>query len=86
VSDDNRDLIERSITKNVYGAPLPLERMAEKFRLHGLKTRVAALESFDSELRCEIESSSHNLRQRAQMMDMRRRMGAVHEALRKAGR
>ena len=34
----------------------------------------------------EINSSPHNLRRRVQLVDLRRRMGSLHEALRKAKR
>lgn len=34
----------------------------------------------------EIDSSPHNLRRRVQLVDLRRRMGSLHEALRKAKR
>jgi hypothetical protein len=51
-----------------------------------LNKRVAALESFDAELRGEIGSGSHSLRRHAQLMALRKKMGGVHEALRKARR
>lgn len=88
MSDDDRNLIERarSITENLYGESMSVERIAENFALYGLKKRVAALEGMESELRGEIDSSPHSLRQRVQLMDLRRRMGSVHEALRKANR
>ncbi|MDA9533844.1 hypothetical protein [Bradyrhizobium sp. CCBAU 25338] len=34
----------------------------------------------------EIDSSPHSLRRRIQLVDLRRRMGDLHEALRKAKR
>jgi hypothetical protein len=34
----------------------------------------------------EIDSGPHSLRRRAQLVDLRRRMGSLHEALRKASR
>lgn len=34
----------------------------------------------------EIDSSPHSLRRRIQLVDLRRRMGSLHEALRKAKR
>ncbi|WP_082885016.1 hypothetical protein [Bradyrhizobium stylosanthis] len=34
----------------------------------------------------EIDSSPHNLRKRAQLVELRRHMGNLHEALRKAKR
>jgi hypothetical protein len=85
---DDRDFIERSdsITGNLYGEPMPAERIADNFALYGLKRRVAALDRFDGELRGEIDASPHNLRRRVQLMELRRRMGHVHEALRKAKR
>ena len=45
---DNRNFIERaeSITGNLYGEPMSVERIAENFALYGLKKRVAALERF----------------------------------------
>lgn len=88
MSDDNRNFIERaeSITGNLYGEPMSVERIAENFALYGLKKRVGALEKFDAELQGEIDSSPDSLRKRIQLVDLRRRMGSVHEALRKAKR
>lgn len=88
MSHDDRDFIERaeSITGNLYGEPMPADRIADNFALYGLKKRVAALERFDGQLRGEIDSGSHNLRRRVELMELRRNMGAVHEALRKARR
>ncbi|MBR0780462.1 hypothetical protein [Bradyrhizobium iriomotense] len=34
----------------------------------------------------EIDSSPHSLRRRVQLVDLRRRMGSIHEALRRAKR
>lgn len=88
VSDDHRDFIDRakSITGNLYGEPMSPDRIAENFALYGLKKRVAALERFDAELGGDIDSSPHSLRKRVQLVDLRRRMGKLHEALRKAKR
>jgi hypothetical protein len=86
--DDDRDFIARteSISQKLNGEPMPIDDMAEKFALYGLKKRASALESFDAELRGEIESGSHSLRRRVQLMALRKKMGGVHEALRKAKR
>ena len=86
--DDDRDFIARteSISQKLNGEPMPIDDMAEKFALYGLKKRAAALESFDAELRGEIDSGSHSLRRRLQLMALRKKMGGVHEALRKAKR
>ena len=40
----------------------------------------------DAELGGEIDSSPHSLRKRVQLIELRRRMGSIHEALRKANR
>lgn len=86
--DCNRDFIDRaeSITKILYGEPLSRDRMAENFALYGLQRRAAALDRFDNELQGDIDSGAHNLRRRVQLMELRRKMGAVHDALRKAKR
>jgi hypothetical protein len=88
MSEDDRNFIERaeSITENLYGEPMSAERIEENFALYGLRKRVAALERFDAELGGEIDSSPHSLRKRIQLVDLRRRMGSLHEALRKAKR
>ena len=88
MAHDDQDFIERveSVTKKVVGQPMPIDEMAEKFALYGLKKRAAALEGFDAELRGEIDSGAHNLRRRVQLMTLRRKMGGVHDALRKARR
>ena len=88
MSDDRRDFIERSnsITSHLYGQPMTVERVSDNFALHALKNRVAALEKFDDELRREIDGSPNALRRRAELLELRRGMGRVHEALRDAGR
>ena len=88
MSVDDRNFIERaeSITGNLYGEPMSPDRIAENFALYGLKKRAAALEKFDAELGGEIDSSPHNLRKRVRLVDLRRRMGDLHDALRKAKR
>jgi hypothetical protein len=88
MSDDDRDFLARaeSITGNLYGEPMSHDRIAQNFALYGLKKRVAALDNIDSELRGELDSSPHSLRRRVQLMDLRRKMGGIHDALRKAHR
>lgn len=82
MSEDNRNFIERadSITGNLYGEPMSPDRIAENFALYGLKKRVAALKRFDAELGGEINSGPHSMRKRVQLVDLRRRMGNLHEA------
>jgi hypothetical protein len=88
MSDDDRDFVERaeSVTAKIGSSPASIEQIADNFALYGLKKRAAARESFDAELRGEIGSGSHSLRRHAQLMALRRKMGGVHEALRKAKR
>ena len=89
MADDDRDFIERakSLTGKLYGKPASIDQMADDFALYGLKKRAAALEDwYDAELRGEIGSGSHSLRRHAQLMALRKKMGGVHEALRKARR
>lgn len=88
MADDDRDRIERSqsVTDKLYGTPASIDQIADNFALYGLKKRAAALESLDGELRDEIDSGSHSLRRRVQLMALRRKIGGVHEALRKAKR
>lgn len=88
MSEEDRNFIERaeSVTGNLYGEPISVERIAGNFALYGLKKRVIALEKFDAELREDIDSSPLSLRRHGELLDLRRRMASIHEALRKAGR
>ena len=85
---DDRDFIERadSVAEKLHGEPMTTEEIANNFALFGLQKRAAALEKFNTDLRGEIDSSPHSLRRRVQLMALRKRMGGVHEALRKARR
>lgn len=88
ITDDDRDFLDRaeSVTEKLSGQSMPIDKIADNFALYGLEKRVAALENLDTELRGEIDSGSHSLRRRVRLMDLRRKMGGVHEALRKARR
>ncbi len=88
MTDDDRDFIARmdSIAEKQFGGPMSAEEITQEFALHGLKKRTVALEKMDAELRREIDSGSQNLRRRTQLMALRRKMGDLHEALRKARR
>jgi hypothetical protein len=88
MAEDDRDFIERteSVTEKLSDEPMSVAEMVDNFALYGLKKRAAALENFDAELRGEIDSGSHNLRRQVQLMELRKKMGSVHEALRKAKR
>lgn len=85
---DDRDFIERaeSASEKLHGEPMNTDKITENFAIYGLKRRAVALESFDAELRGEINSGFHNLRRRVQLMALRKKMGSVHEALRKVKR
>lgn len=86
--EDDRNFIERaqSVTEKLDGEPMSVEDMADDFALYGLKKRAEALENIDSELRGEIGSGAHALRQHARLIGLRQKMADVHEALRKAKR
>ena len=86
--DDDRDFIERaeSLTGKLYGKPVAMDQIADNFALYGLSKRSSTPESIDAELRDEIDSGSHSLRRRVKLMALRRKMGGVHDALRKAKR
>lgn len=88
MADDDRDFLERaeSITEKLNGKPMPIDQMADNFALYGLQKRAAALDDFDAELQGDIDSGSHSLRRRVQLMALRQKMGGVHQALRKAKR
>lgn len=88
MADDDRDFIERaaSAAEKLHGGPPDVDKMVENFALCSLKKRAGMLDNLDGELRGEIDSSPHNLRRRAQLIELRRKMGSVHEALRKADR
>lgn len=88
MADDDRDFIERaeSITEKLNGQPMPIDQIADNFALYGLHKRATTLENFDAELCGEIDSGAHSLRRRVQLMALRKKMGGVHEALRKAKR
>jgi len=88
MTDDNHDFIEQaqSLTDKLYGEPATLDQMADSFALYGLQKRASTLEHLDAELRGEIDSGLHNLRRHVRLMTLRRKMGGVHDALRKAKR
>ena len=88
MANDDRDFIERaeSMTSKLYGEPATAGQIADNFALYCLKKRAATLEDIDAELRVEIDSSPHSLRRRVRLMEVRKKMGSVHEALRKAKR
>lgn len=87
ISDDP-DYLARtdSVTEKLYGEQMPIDKMADHFALYGSNKRVAALEDLDSALRGELDSTPQSLRRRLQLMELRRKMGGLHEALRKAKR
>jgi hypothetical protein len=88
MAEDNRDFIERaaSAAEKLHGEPPDVDKMVENFALFGLKKRAGILDSLDGELCGDIDSSPHNLRRRAQLIELRRKMDSVHGALRNANR
>jgi hypothetical protein len=77
MADNDLDFIARaeSTTSKLYGEPASIDQIADDFALYGVKKRAAALEGFDGELRSEIDSGSHSLRRRVQLMTLRQKMG-----------
>jgi hypothetical protein len=88
MSYDDRDFIGRatSAADKLHGLPLDIEKMIENFAICGLKRRAGTLDGLDAELRGDIGSGSQSLRRRVQLMELRRKMGSLHEAPRKARR
>jgi hypothetical protein len=88
MSDNDCNCIQRtrSLNKRLHGEPMSDDEIADDFALYGSKKRASTLENLDGELRDNIESGSHNMRRRVQLIALRRKLGDVHEALRKARR
>jgi hypothetical protein len=88
MADDDRDFIDRaeSLTEKLYGLPMAVDDITDNFALYGFRKRAEGLDKMDAELRGEIDSSPNNLRRRVQLMGLRKKMGGLHAALRKAGR
>ncbi len=86
MADDDRDILERaeSMAEKLNGQPIPIQQIADNFALYGLQKRAATLEDFDAELSGEIDYGSHSLRRQVRLMALRKKMGNVHQALRKA--
>lgn len=88
MDSDDQDFIERaaSAAEKLHDLPPDNDKMVENLALYGLKRRAGLLEDLDAELRGDIDSGSYSLRRRVQLMELRRKMGSIHEALRKAKR
>ncbi|MDI1265892.1 MAG: hypothetical protein PS018_21830 [bacterium] len=88
MAEDERTFIERvgSVEEKHNEKPISVDDITTNFALYGLEKRAGALERVDAELRDEIDSGAHSLRRRAQLMALRKKLGGVHEALRKARR
>jgi hypothetical protein len=85
VIDDRSERVG-SIDQKRNGDPISVDDIATDFVLYGQEKRAGTLERVDAELRDEIDSGAHSLRRRAQLMALRKKLGGVHEALRKARR
>lgn len=87
MQDDDRDLSQQpEEAGDVSAERIPLDEMADHFPLLGKARRASLLSDLDAQLRGEIGSGSHHLRRQVQLMELRRQMSDVHEALRKARR
>ena len=86
MQDEDSDLSEQPESGAVSAEPISLDEIADHFPLLGKARRASLLSDLDAELKGEIGSGSHHLRRQVQLMELRRQMGDVHEALRKARR
>lgn len=81
-----RDYLHRfqSLSEKTLGQPHDsTDAIADAFAQCLPSTRISALDAFDDELNREAPA---NLRRYAELTSLRRKMGQVHETLRKAGR
>jgi hypothetical protein len=84
--NDPRNYIEK--TQNLWklrtGEAGSVEDLTTTFALHGFAKRIQILDQMDAEPRGELELE--DLKDAMERADIRHRLGALHEQLRKAGR
>ena len=85
---DERSYIEK--TQNLWklrtGDEGSVEDMTTAFALHGFAKRIQILDQFDAEPQDEIGFEEHAMRRALDRAEVRRRLGEVHDALRRSGR
>jgi hypothetical protein len=86
MAEDTRDFIERtqSLAEKRTGQRLSEDELAVGFSLYGPEKRVHILDTMDIDQQGEL--SIGDARDALGKFKVRQRLGAVHEALRKAGR
>lgn len=82
--EDNRNTIDRSqaMMSLINGRPETEAEMVSRFAKYSVRQRADALDALDLDMRADDLS----IGQRAEQLTRRRRLGDVHEILRKAGR
>jgi hypothetical protein len=73
----------QNLAQTAYGEDVMPDDIAQSFALYGPEKRVATLRDFDEALDRDQPAS---LRRYAELTSLRRKMGHIHETLRKAGR
>ena len=86
--DDDRDFIERanSVAEKLHGEPMTTEEIAKEFRAFWIAEAHGCSRKIRHRTARRDRFSPHSLRRRVQLMALRKKMGGVHEALRKARR
>ena len=85
--NDERSYIEK--TQNLWklrtGDEGSVEDMTAAFALHGFAKRIHILDQFDAEPQPDL-LEENEIRAALERVEIRRRLGEVHDALRKSGR
>jgi len=76
----------KNLQKLATGEEPTADDVASKFALHGLRKRVEILQAIDDEPQDEIGFEEHAMRRALDRAEVRRRLGEVHDALRRSGR
>jgi hypothetical protein len=86
---DERDYIDQTRSyagKVTGGSPETVDAMMpSQFALYGLRKRAAILDAIDAAPQGDLEEEAE-MRAAFEKVELRRRLGEVHETLRKAGR
>ena len=75
----------KNLQKLATGEEPTVDDIAGKFALHGLRARVDILQAIDQEPQPDLVEENE-IRAALERADIRHRLGALHEQLRKAGR
>ena len=75
----------KNLQKLATGEEPTVDDIAGKFALHGLRARVDILHAMDNEPQPDL-LEENEIRAALERAEIRRRLGEVHDALRKSGR